>query len=262
MQKVYISLTSIYQNQNELLLTLKSIKDQSHKPDQVFIYLSEEPYLLDEGFKNKTITNKNLYQFIDENKNLFTIIWVNNTGPYRKLLPILKSKWNENCIIITIDDDTIYDQYLIENMIADYKENNCIITYRGFTMIFDSFETIKYFDRDNSIPKNLYNYFTGKGGVLYHPSFFYKTGNLIFDENLYMDLCSTTDDIWFNLVRICNGINCYYSSYKYMISDHSTKFALFTNYNSYVQNDLDLNTINMRKTAKKLIELGYMMDKI
>ena len=94
---LYVSVTSIKQNQNRLLLTLKSIKTQIIKPSKCFIYLSEEPYLLDKGFKDR-ILNKNLEDFINKN-NLFEIRWCKNTGPYRKLLPLLKEKYQEDCLI-------------------------------------------------------------------------------------------------------------------------------------------------------------------
>ena len=54
---VYISITSIFKNQNELFLTLKSILTQSQKPDKIYIYLSEDKSFFDNGFTNKKITN-------------------------------------------------------------------------------------------------------------------------------------------------------------------------------------------------------------
>ena len=81
---------------------------QTRLPDKICLYLSEEPYLLDDGFKDKKITNSELLKYINDN-SIIDIKWVKNIGPYRKLLPLLKDKWDEDCIIITIDDDTIYD---------------------------------------------------------------------------------------------------------------------------------------------------------
>ena len=40
-------------NQDLLLQTLQSIIKQSILPDKIFLYLSEEPYILDTGFKDK-----------------------------------------------------------------------------------------------------------------------------------------------------------------------------------------------------------------
>ena len=43
---VYISITSIFQNQDILLQTLQSIMNQTRKPDKIFLYLSEESYII------------------------------------------------------------------------------------------------------------------------------------------------------------------------------------------------------------------------
>lgn len=87
---VYISLTSIFKNQKILLATLQSIISQTQLPDKIFLYLSEEPFILDTGFENKEITNVDLLNFLEENKEIIQINWVENEGSYRKLLPLLK----------------------------------------------------------------------------------------------------------------------------------------------------------------------------
>ena len=112
---IYVSLTSIFQKQNQLLETLKSIKNQTLKPTKCYIFLSVEPYLLDLGFKNKKLNN-NLQDYIDSNY-IFEIRWCENIGSYRKLLPLLKEKWNENCIILTMDDDIYYNINLKQHCI-------------------------------------------------------------------------------------------------------------------------------------------------
>jgi hypothetical protein len=251
---IYISLTSIFDNQYILLKTLISIKNQTLKPNKCYIYLSENKYLLDKGFKNKKITNIDLNNFIKTNKNLFCLKWVDNIGPYRKLLPLLKNKWNNDCLIITIDDDTEYDKYLIENLINDYYKYNCVINYRGFTLNFKNINDITYENRKFE-NLNLYNFATGKGGILYHPIFFHKTNNLIFNNKIYNKYCKTGDDIWFTFVRICNNINCYISDKKYMINDNTiNENALYYNYNK-INNT---NTKNIKNVINILIKLGYL----
>lgn len=252
MINTYISLTSIFDNQSELLNTLNSIKNQLELPSKCFIFLSEEGYLLDKGFKNREITNLKLKNFIQTNEKLFEVRWVKNIGPYRKLLPLLKEKWEEDCLIITIDDDTEYNKNLIYNMKNDYNLYKCVVSYRGFTLKKTN-GLFTYESRDTTKNLNIHNFCTGKGGVLYHPSFFYKTEDIIFNEDLFTNYCKTTDDIWFYFIRLCNNINCYIDTKPYMISDNSTKYGLFQNFNSKKQ----LNTINMIKTIKLLQELNY-----
>ena len=248
---IYISITSIFKNQDILLQTLQSIIKQTKKPDKIFLYLSEESYILDDGFKNKKITNSNLLKFTNDN-SIIDIKWVENTGSYRKLLPLLKEKWKEDCIIITIDDDTIYDTHLIENLVNDYYEHKCVVGYRGFTPSFDKLENFDYLKREKLQHLSLYNFLTGKAGILYKPEFFYKTKDLIFNDEIYLNTCDKHDDIWFYIVRILNNINCYVGDNKYLTKDLTTS-GLYSNFNSKNDN----NTVTFKNTIKKLKESGY-----
>ena len=249
--QVYISLTSIFQNQNILLETLKSIMIQSKMPDKIFLYLSEEPYILDKGFQNKKITDINLLNFINNNK-IISINWVKNTGSYRKLLPLLKDKWEEDCFIITIDDDTVYDSHLIQNLINDYYEQKCVVGYRGFTPSFDKVENFNYLKKKKEVQKlSLYNYLTGKGGILYKPEFFHKTQDLIFNHEIYLNFCHTADDIWFYIVRLLNNINCYIDDKKIWLTKDNTKSGLYVHFNNKNNN----NTVVFKNTIKKLKDL-------
>jgi predicted O-methyltransferase YrrM len=248
---VYISLTSIFKNQDILLQTLQSIMKQTILPDKIFLYLSDEPYILDTGFKDKKITNSNLLKFINNN-SIIDIKWVKNTGSYRKLLPLLKDKWNEDCIIITIDDDTVYDTLLIENLINDYNEQNCVIGYRGFTALFDKFENFDYDKRYKLQHLSLYNFFTGKGGILYKPQFFHKTHDLIFNDKIYIDTCPIQDDIWFYIIRLFNNVKGYLGNKNWQVKDLSSN-GLYINFNRKNKN----NNKAFIKTFEKLKQLDY-----
>ena len=245
---IYISLTSIYKNQNNLLQTLKSIIIQTKQPNKIYLHLSEEEYILDSGFKDKKITNTKLLNFIN-NHPIIELVWIKNYGSFRKLLPLLKKKWNEDCIIITIDDDTIYDNNLIKNLVSDYNKHNCIIGYRGFTPEFNKIKDFDYNKRTKKKRKKyLYNFLTGKGGILYKPDFFYKTNDLIFNQELYLKYCSKQDDIWFYLVRVLNNIPCYLGN-KNWKNKNLESYGLFLNFNKKNNN----NTVVFR-TIFKILE--------
>ena len=171
---IYVSVTSIFKNQDVLFQTLQSITKQTLKPEKIFVYLSEEPSFFDDGFKEKQITEAKLSNLI-RNNSIIEINWGKEMGPLGKLLPLLKDKWEEDCIIITIDDDTVYDSDLVKNLVKDYNEYKCVINYRGFTPKFDIFENFNYMNRDKTNKLSLYNFTTGKGSILYKPEFFHKT---------------------------------------------------------------------------------------
>lgn len=247
---IYISLTSIFKNQSILLETLNSIITQSKKPDKIYLYLSEDPYILDDGFKDKIITNIKLLNFLKTNN--IEINWEKNIGSYRKLIPLLKKKWNEDCIIITIDDDTVYDNDLIKNLVEDYNTHKCVVGYRGFTPKFDTFENFNYLLRDKLENYSLYNFLTGKGGILYKPDFFHKTNDLIFDEKIYLKTCDKQDDIWFYIIRVMNNINCFIRNEKWEKKDLSN-VGLFVTFNSIKNN----NTKCFLNTIQELNKLSY-----
>lgn len=247
---IYVSLTSIFKNQSLLTKTLHSILKQTLKPDKIFIYLSDKPYMLDNGFKDYIITDNNLQTLINNN-NIF-IKWVINIGSYRKLIPILQDKWNEDCIIITIDDDTIYDDNLIKNLVSDYNKYNCVIGYRGFTPACDKLKNFNYLKRSNTKNLHLYNFLTGKGGILYKPQFFHNTNNLIFNK-IYLDICPGQDDLWFYIVRILNNINCYTSNTKYMTKDLLND-GLYVHYNR----NNNHNTVTFNSIISSLKKLNYI----
>ena len=254
---VYISLTSIFKNQDILLQTLESIMDQTRLPDKIVLYLSEESFILDTGFKDKKITDTNLLTFINNN-SIIDIKWVKNTGSYRKLLPLLKEKWEEDCIIITIDDDVIYSRDLIKNLVNDYNKYKCVISYRGFTPdLDDNVENFDYFKGKELVSKYIYNFSTGVGGILYKPEFFHKTKDLIFDETIFLNTCDKQDDIWFYIIRILNDIDCYIDKdrNKWIIKDITKRDGLYQNYNSKNnQNTIAFkDTINLLKKTNNFI---------
>lgn len=228
---LYVSCTSIFQNQHVLEKTLQSILEQTRLPTRIFVYLSQEPYLLDQGFPDKKITYPPLYDLIEKNSSMICVEWVENDGSYRKLLPLLKKKWKEDCFIATIDDDTIYHPHLLQNMIRDYNTHKCVVNYRGFTPQMKNLTEFDYLKRAKLIKKNLYNFATGKGCILYKPQFFHKTGQLIFQKNIYRHECQCQDDVWFYLLRILNHIPCYIDNTKPYMSKDLTIGGLFATYN-------------------------------
>lgn len=258
--KVYVSLTSIFQKQDSLVQTLESIKSQKYQIDKCYIYLSEESYLIDEGFAEKKITNNNLKKFLDINSDIFEVVWTENIGSYRKLIPLLKAKMKENCIIITVDDDSTYDPNMINNYLDEFFIHDCCIAGRCYTMSFDNISKVTYDQSQKEIPKYLYNFHTGKGGVLYHPKFFSKTKKHIVNKKLFESNCKTADDVWFNFHRIANKIECKITK-NYCIKDLTQNHSLFMNINHHIDKNTgeSYNTNAMRSVVKTLFELGYKL---
>ena len=252
---IYFSVTSTFDNQELLYKCLKTCLKQTIMPNKIFIWLSEKPYLLDRGFPNKKLTNTLLIDLIHNHINLIEIKWVDNEGPFRKLIPILKKKWNEDCFIITIDDDIIYKDTLIQSLIEDYNKYKCVISYRCFLPPMKSLHQFKYIHKWVNGTKHLWNLPTNGAGSLYKPEFFHKTKDLIFNKEIYLKTCDKRDDIWYYIVRIKNGVECYGNCKKRQYdfqecpSNKKKHEGLYSHFNRYNDNNTKafINTLNLFK---------------
>jgi hypothetical protein len=232
--KVIVSLTSIVGNLRTLQPTLTSLLCQTRPPDELRLYLSEERYLKDIGFAGKIVP-----PWLTELP--IRIIWTENTGPYRKLLPVLQECWNDDTVIITVDDDTCYEEHFVENMVKAYTAWDCVVACRS--VFVDNPVTTEYSTHQKAKLHDVYNFHTGKGGVLYHPKFFHASG--ILESREYLRLCPTGDDMWFNLWRMYKKVPCLYLGdvYNYMIFDlTNSATALWHNFNSVANSKMFRDT--------------------
>ena len=253
---VYVSLATIKQNETCIVETLQSIAGQTLPPTRCLIFLSEDAYLLDTGFTNGSI-GPQLAEFMESNP-LFELRWCPNTGPFRKLLPLLEEKFDEDCLIVTIDDDTVYTATFLEKIVGDFNQHKCCVCNWALTLRdVGDIRQLNYENFAHPIADYLYNFHLGKGGVAYHPSFFKRTAHIIFDDDLIQETCPTNDDVWFNFMRIANGVSCHSADAAYMTKDNTnTDNALYWTFNARNRT----NSKYMRATVDLLISKGFLRD--
>lgn len=98
--------------------TLWSLLNQSLSPDRINLWISAEPYMADEGIQ---ILPDSINKLMNYN-NMIEIHYVENTGPYRKIIPALRSCLDED-ILVYADDDVVYSYHWLEGLINCYLEN-------------------------------------------------------------------------------------------------------------------------------------------
>lgn len=122
-RKVLVSLTSVSFRINEIGKSLYSILNGVVLPSQIYLFISEDPYLIDKGIKIIPEFLLTLSQ-----QKMLKIIYTDNTGPYRKLLPILARYYHDpDTVIVTIDDDMSYGQFnstLLYHLLESFQANN------------------------------------------------------------------------------------------------------------------------------------------
>jgi hypothetical protein len=222
---VIVSLTSIkarYENRI-LLTTLDSLVDLNYDNYIIVLNISKEPKYLDTGFTDDDIKYLNfLYPKIRINI-------VENYGSIRKIIPTLKL-FTDN-IIITVDDDVIYDKNLITTFVDVYNIHKCIVSSRCRNIQLDLFDNITNYSMGNKDECKLGLLPEGVGGILYHSSMF-DSKFINFDFNNLEEEFLKNDDLLLRASTLIKNINVYF---KYCPYDDQCAYGLFMNYNLYYQ---------------------------
>lgn len=235
--EIIISLTSYPARIHTVNQTIESLLNQTMKADKVILWLAPEQ------FPNK---EEDLpQQLLDLREKGLTIDWYHDIKSYKKLIPTLKKY--PNAVIITADDDILYDKNWCKILYESYIQNPQLIwAHRVHQIALENFKIAPYKKWQQCVKNvypSFYNFCTTGGGVLYPPNCFSDT---VFDEEKFMKLCPNADDIWFwgqlvlNKYKIGvveNNIN------KISIIDATQETALWYDNVLNGQNDIQLKAL-------------------
>jgi hypothetical protein len=220
---VYVTLTTISSRIHELVPTLQSVMHGDVLPDRLFIFISRDAFLLDEGLSIDDIKSRapDLVSVLKEYP-MISVAFTANEGPHRKLLPLLAKNWNKDVLLITIDDHEIYGKTMLSSLIRGYIATNgtAVVALRSRRIAFcdqgsssTEWTTMPYSNAKGhgiwpEAHANLLEMLvlpTGMGGVLYRPRFFHP---VVFDAQL-REVTKTTDDLSFRLSAMATGTPVY-----------------------------------------------------
>lgn len=192
-KEVIISLTTYGERFYHVHTTIESLMQQTVKANKIILWL-------DYSFKEKNIPLSLQAQM----KRGLEIRYCKDLGSYKKLIPALK-EFPES-IIITVDDDVIYNIRTIEKLITAYKHNpQFIYCNRMHRIKCDNHKILPYREWEKGImdtKESPFNFPVGIGGVLYPPHCF---NNEIFNEEFFLKKCPNGDDIWFKAMALLNN---------------------------------------------------------
>ena len=192
-KKYIISLTSFPARINIVHLAIESLISQTYKADKIVLWLSKEEF----PNREKDLPS----ELLELRKKGLEIDWCNDIKSYKKLIPALKKYPND--VIITADDDLIYDKKWLEYLINSYKKNPAVINaHRCHRINYINNKFCISWEYFKSKKAN-FNYFcTTGGGIVYPPNSFNKE---VFNEKIFMRLCPTNDDLWFWAMVVLNN---------------------------------------------------------
>lgn len=197
-EKVVVSLTSFPERINTVVKTIKTLLNQSMKPDEVILWLAPEQ------FPNKEAELPQ--ELLDLRQYGLTIDWYKDIRSYKKIIPALKKF--PNAVIITTDDDIYYAEDTVESLYKSYLAHRREVQAHRCDWVkvekgkITWEKTMELFKDKHRGQASFHNRLTGYGAVLYPPGCFYKD---VAEENLFREILPTHDDVWLWGMTVLRG---------------------------------------------------------
>lgn len=245
--RLIVSLTSFPARIKTVSYTIETILSQTKKPNEVILWLASEQFPL----KEKELPNR----LLRLRKYGLDIRWCEDIRSYKKLIPTLQLYPND--IIVTTDDDVYYPPHWLETLYGSYlKYPKCIHTHRALevhsTLVMH--ENVR--ELRKSEPKASARIQpNGVGGVLYPPHCFYKD---VCNEDKFMALAPTNDDIWFWVMALLEGYKC--MPVKDSIFDFDGVFIVNNKTLCSINHMEGLNDLAMKAVFKEYPDAKRMID--
>ncbi|EDY37732.1 hypothetical protein CPCC7001_611 [Cyanobium sp. PCC 7001] len=203
---VLIGLTSIRGREGALRRTLDTLLQQippdASRPVSLHLFLSQEPYLLDQGF---AAIPGFIQRRIERSRRTAIPLhchMVENSGSYRKLLPMISllstEQRRQDPYLITADDDTLYPRTWLTRLLEAQERLGCVVGFRGRRMVVEDGRIAPYHrwikhDPSLTSPHPL-TVPTGKDGICYRLSQLHAG---VCDLKAALRLAGHADDLWF-----------------------------------------------------------------
>jgi glycosyltransferase involved in cell wall biosynthesis len=199
-ERLIVSFTSYPARIERAAEVVLNLLEQSRPPDRIMLWLAREEFPLGEDALPKRL--------LALCGGLFSIGWTQeNMRSYKKLLPAL-AKYPNDCIV-TVDDDLVYRQDMLESLWAAHnKYPRAICGMRGHTMRFgNDGQLLPYADWGIEEPSPVLEprldiFLTTGAGTLFPP---HSLPAAAADWNTAKRLCPTADDVWFKLMSLRAG---------------------------------------------------------
>lgn len=172
---------------------------QSRQPDQINLWVSKEPYLRDQGIGSSDDIDRLIDSLPEGYRHRVSVHWVANTGPYRKLIPMLREAGPDD-VIVTADDDIFYGRVWLSGLLEAYdaaagKPVACRVRTKrvNFFGKKTSYLHWKLINQPQVVGGEFIVTFGG-GAVLTRAMF---RDQDIADES-FLDVAPTADDLWYS----------------------------------------------------------------
>ena len=190
---IVVSMTSYPARFHSLEATIKSIVIQTIRPSKIVLYLDD------------SVANNDVPQNIRslEQYGLEIRFRPYDMKPHKKYHFAIQEF--PDCDVITVDDDVLYPNDLIETLYETHKKfPGCVVAARGHKMRFDDEGSLMSYNEWEWETKDILHpslsiIATGVGGVLYPVRCNYHEDT--FKVDLLLQLSQNNDDIWLRVME-------------------------------------------------------------
>jgi hypothetical protein len=255
--RVFISLTTISSRIDNVHQVVSSLLRQRIPIEctsiQISLYISNEPYLLDEGISSVPASLNDLLESANNKWNStkkFSIEFCPNTGPHRKYIHTLPLM-NEEDILITVDDDTLYPEYAIQSLVEANLKHDCVTSMRGRKIAISNNEIKTYRSWKKNMNEltmpSLLNVGTGKDGIAYRISHLHPN---VSNVKAALEFASCADDLWLKMHSLLYGLPTKIlsrdlsQSFPDIISRNGRNDSLYSEFNRDGGNDKTMISLN------------------
>lgn len=196
-QEVIISLTTYPKRMGTVWIVLKAMLSQTYKPDKILLYLAEEQ------FPGHVLPDwAETYR-----KAGVEFVFCGDLKPHKKYYYAMQEY--PEAVIITVDDDLIYDYDLIEVLMKSYLQfPHAISAMRTHKIAFDDEgHILPYLQWDHGCSKYIGEPImrllpTSGGGTLFPPHSLHPE---VFCEENIRKCCLLADDLWLKVMAVLQG---------------------------------------------------------
>ncbi len=198
--KVLVCVTTTKARLDVFFYALQSLKRQTYEDYYISVYLSQEPFLLDEGIRVVPDWMRG---------ERLQVGFVSNSGSYRKLLPAIVDAADED-LIVTADDDVLYARNWLERIVkAAELHPTHIVCGRARSIQKNILGRFQNYSNWPIVSKSM----TGRAllpigcsGIAYRRNLLDLDFML---DQAFRDCAPTSDDIWFRLASLRKHVEVY-----------------------------------------------------
>ena len=194
--EIIVSLTTTPTRLRKVHLAIESLLQQSFTPNRIILWVSEALTPVDLPFALRRQQRRGLEVRFRRDLRSFT-----------KLIYALRE--HPASVVVTADDDTFYPRDWLRQLHESYFRQPAFIhCHRAHLMLETSAGALRqymeweFFSPGQTGPSP-WLFPTGVGGVLYPPNVLPPE---ISNEDLFLKLCPTADDVWFKAMALLAGV--------------------------------------------------------